>query len=177
MSTIFSSGQVELLVRDVAKRIAADFPHGVVLAPVLRGGLIFAADLARYLPGDVRLAPVLARRTVRATLGQPEEVSVALLYPDDYAGRDVVLVEGVINTGRTVEAVRLALAATGSRTISAACLLWKREKTTRPNCTPEYCGRVIGDLHVYGYGMDENGMDRQLPYIACVDETETNELR
>jgi len=170
MQTLLDSFQVAALVSDVARRIGTDYPRGVVLAPILRGGMVFGSDLARSLPGDVRIAPVLARRVLDDPRDAPSGIEVFLPYPDAFDGRDVVLVDAVIDSGLTAAQVRRAVAEAGARSTSIACLLWKRERTTEPTALPQYCGRVIGDLYVVGYGMDdEQGGSRGLSYVATPD--------
>lgn len=92
---------------------------------------------------------------------------VDLLTP--IAGRDVVIVEDVVDTGRTLAELKGMLEARGPRSVRTCALLDKRERREVP-VDVDYVGFTIPDGFVVGYGLDLTGLHRNLPYIATVAE-------
>jgi hypoxanthine phosphoribosyltransferase len=149
-----------------------DFYRGkpLTVVVVLQGALFFAADLLRHLPlpmevesfrassyhggressGTVTLEPALAgRETLR------------------WAGRHLLVLDDILDTGRTLGALRERLLQEGAASVRSAVLLSKR-KTRAVPVEADHVGFEIGDCFVVGYGLDDGGMGRNLPYIAAV---------
>jgi hypoxanthine phosphoribosyltransferase len=159
---------IQRRVRELAAEIAADHfaRHGdqpLALLALMDGACCFAVDLARALRlPDVRL------HFVRATSYGAGTVSigrVALGTLPDLGGLQVLIVDDILDTGRTMAAVRLALAPQATRT----CVLLDKPMRRVAEGTPtaDYIGFTIPDLFVVGYGLDLAGRYRQLPDV-CV---------
>jgi hypoxanthine phosphoribosyltransferase len=162
---LLDPAELRALLARIGEEIALDHPDGVVLVGVLKGALLFLADLARAIP-DVpveidfiaisRFAPDSGR--VRIT----QDVQV------DVGGRDVVIVEDIVDTGLTLSYLSAQLAARGPRRLDVCALL---DRTTR-RIVPEevrYRGVVIDDGFLLGYGLHYRDLYRNLPFIAIGD--------
>jgi hypoxanthine phosphoribosyltransferase len=162
---------LEALLRRIGEEIARDHPQGVVLIGVLKGALLFLADLARAIP-DVpveidfiaisRFAPNSGR--VRIT----QDVQI------DIAGRDVVIVEDIVDTGLTLSYLSTQLAARHPRRLDVCALLDRESRRIVPEQV-RYRGVVLEDGFVLGYGLHYRDLYRNLPFVAVGDLDEVRE--
>lgn len=172
---LIESADVQLRVAQLAADVNRDFPDGVHVVAVLKGAFVFLADLVRQL--DVRLSlDFLAVSSYAA--GSTTSGEVRLLKDLDMAldGRDVLLVEDIIDTGLTLTYLHDILRARGPRVLRTAVLLSKpsRRIITVPL---DYVGFEIEDRFVVGYGMDHDERYRNLPYIGLVEQAQTTGSR
>ena len=134
---------------------------------VLHGSVVFVADLIRAVSTPHQLGFVLAS-SYRGAATSPAELRLMLDGLPDIAGRSVLLVDDILDTGRTLSALKERLAERRPSEIRTAVLLWKRERTETA-VVPDYFGYEIPDRFVVGYGLDFNGDYRHLPFIATLD--------
>ena len=133
---------------------------------VLHGAFIFAADLSRTLATAYQVESLaLASYDGRESSGQ---VQVVKDLGCDIAGRDVLIVEDIVDTGRTVAAALALLESRSPRSIEVVTLLDKPSRRVM-EATPRWVGFEIEDIFVVGYGLDLDGRFRGLPYIANAD--------
>jgi hypoxanthine phosphoribosyltransferase len=165
---IASSEQLRRAVRSLAERIARDHHQEdpVLVLAVLKGAVVFLADLVRDLPIPLEIEFVSAR-SYRGRA--QEEIEIR----DDLdalglQGRDVLLLDCVLDSGRTLTALRREVAARHPATLKTCVLLSKRREREVP-IEPEYVGLAIPDVFVVGYGLDHNNRWRHLPYVAEYD--------
>lgn len=148
----------------IAKAVARDTPDGSPLSVVviLDGAFVFASDLVRRLPMRVRMALVPVRSVDRG--GEP----AALVLPEDFPVEeaDVLVVEDILDTGRTLAGVKLGLLARRPRRVRIAVLLDKPSRRVAP-VHADYVGFEVPDVWVVGYGLDADGLYRNLPYLTC----------
>src|ERR1041384_1358599 len=167
MQTLISAEEIHQRVRAMAHEIRADHPEGVHLVCVLKGAFMFLADLARALEGDATLdfMAVSSYGTSTKSSGQ-----VQVLKDLGYAieGRDVVIVEDIVDTGLTLTYLQDILRARAPRSLKTACLLSKPSRR-KIDVKVEYIGFTIEDKFVVGYGLDYSEKYRNLPYIAVLD--------
>jgi hypoxanthine phosphoribosyltransferase len=155
-------------IREMAAEIEADYPGTapVHLVCVLKGGFVFLADLVRAMSPRVTLDFIAASSYEKGTTTSGE---VRLLKDLDVAldGKDVIIVEDIVDTGLTLLYLQGILRARGPRSLRTACLLSKpsRRKVDVP---VDYVGFTIDDHFVVGYGLDHAGQFRSLPYIAVL---------
>ena len=163
---LITERQIRERVDAMAAAIAADTPDGTTLSVVslLDGAFMFCSDLVRRLPMPVHLALVPMRSVDRG--GRPEEMIFPVGLP--ILGADVLVVEDILDTGQTLSAVGAHLAALGPNRIRIAVLLDKPARRKAP-FRPDYCGFTVPDRWVVGYGLDHEGLYRNLPYISCVE--------
>jgi hypoxanthine phosphoribosyltransferase len=154
-------------VRALAADIRRDHPDGVHLVCVLKGAFIFLADLARALDGHVSL-DFMAVSSYGSSTRSSGQVQVLKDLGSGIEGRDVVIVEDIVDTGLTLTYLQDILRARAPRRLRTACLLSKPSRR-QIDVTVDYIGITIEDRFVVGYGLDFNEQYRHLPYIGVIE--------
>jgi hypoxanthine phosphoribosyltransferase len=167
MQTLLSVQDIERRVRELASEIRRDHPDGVHLVCVLKGAFVFLADLARALEGDATL-DFIAVSSYGASTSSSGQVQLIKDLDASIEGRDVVIVEDIVDTGLTLTYLQDMLRARAPRSLKTACLLSKPSRR-KVNVTVEYVGFTIEDKFVVGYGLDYGERYRNLPAIAVVE--------
>lgn len=165
---LFSVKEIETRVAAVARAIASAPERPDILAPVLVGAFVFAADLSRALSREGLDLPVefLWLRSYGA--GRTGGVLSVLAAPGDTVkGKHVLLIDGVLDHGTTLAAARELLAKAGARAITTAVVVDKLREGA-PIRADHACFAGVRDF-IIGYGMDDAGHARGLPHIARVD--------
>ena len=167
MQTLISAEQIEARVRTLADEIRRDHAGDLHLVCVLKGAFIFMADLIRALPGHTSIDFMALSSYGKSTSSSGE---VRLLKDLDVGleGRDVVIVEDIVDTGLTLTYLQGILRARGPRTLRTACLLSKPSRR-KVDVTVDYIGFTIEDRFVVGYGLDYGEKYRNLPYIGVME--------
>ncbi len=161
--------QIRRRVEALAQEICADYNGDcrlVLLAP-LKGAVVFLADLMRRLDRPVGVSFVQASSYGNST----ESSGVPELQMDmcgDLSGADVLVVEDIIDTGRTLQRLVAAVRSRGAASVKVCCLLDKPARRVVDLC-PDYVGFEIADDFVVGYGLDFAEQHRNLPYVAVLD--------
>lgn len=164
-------------VEEMAGQIAADFrahaasngePPALVLVPIMTGSIIFLADLIRELPLMLRLNVISVNSyTGKATVGG--ELTISGNLPEDMSGAHVLIVDDILDSGRTLTAIRGMIAQRGVASVGTCVLLRKRIPSAM--ATPaEYVGFDIEDRFVVGYGLDYDGYYRNLPDVVTLKQ-------
>jgi len=154
----------------LAKEMGAILPHhDVVLMPVLTGGLVFAADLMRRLPNRLTVTCVGASSYAGARTTSSGEVRLDGLEAARAAvrGKHVVVVDDILDTGRTLGALRDALGASGALSVKT-CVLLRKDRLEAQAFPVNFVAFDIPDEFVVGYGLDFNGLYRNLPAICTL---------
>jgi len=167
MQTLLSTDQIQARVRQMAHDIHADHPDGVHFVCVLKGAFMFLSDLARASDGDVTL-DFMAVSSYGSSTKSSGQVQVLKDLGAAIEGRDVVIVEDIVDTGLTLTYLQDILRARSPRNLRTACLLSKPSRR-QVDVKVEYIGFTIEDRFVVGYGLDYAERYRQLPYIGVVD--------
>ena len=153
-------------VQRLADRIAADHPDGVVLVGVLKGALIFLADLARAIQDvDVEIDFLAISRYA------PDSGRVRILQDlaCDVTGRDVVIVEDLVDTGLTLAYLLGHLRERQPHSVDVCALLDRSERRIVP-LDVRYVGvEVPGDAFLLGYGLHHAERYRNLPVVVAAD--------
>ncbi|MFP5377696.1 MAG: hypoxanthine phosphoribosyltransferase [Acidimicrobiia bacterium] len=151
-------------VRRLAAELSAAYDDGVVLVAVLKGSVPFQADLVRALT----VAPEVDFLAISSYAPDTGRVRIVKDLDLDIAGRDVVLVEDIVDTGLTLTYVLGELARRGPRSLEACALLDKATRRIVP--TPvRFLGFTVGDDFVVGYGLDFAERYRNLDLVAAGD--------
>ena len=161
-------------VAELAADIDAAFAgtEKLVLVGLLRGSFIFIADLARKLTVPVEI-DFLEVSSYGDSTASSREVRILKDLRSQIEGRDVLIVEDIIDTGHTLSAVRELLTARGPKRLEICALLDKPSRRETP-VTGRFVGFEIPDAFVVGYGIDYAQRNRNLPYIGAVRFTETS---
>ncbi|MBN1440135.1 MAG: hypoxanthine phosphoribosyltransferase [Anaerolineales bacterium] len=167
---LISAERIQARVRELAEAIDRDYAgKNPMLVCILRGGVIFLADLVRQLriPLVVDFMAVSSYApSARQSSGQ---VRITFDLGSAIAGRDVLVVEDIIDSGRTLASVLELLHARRPRSLEVCVLLDKTERR-KVEIPLRYCGFAIPDRYVFGYGLDIDEYNRNLPYIAVEAE-------
>ena len=164
--TFISAGDIQARVRALGEEIRRDHPDGVHLVCVLKGAFVFLSDLARAIGGAVTL-DFIAVSSYGSGTQSSGQVQLLKDLETPIEGRDVVIVEDIVDTGLTLTYLQDILRARAPRRLRTACLLSKpsRRKVDVP---VEYVGFTIDDKFVVGYGLDYAERYRNLPEIAVI---------
>ncbi len=153
-------------VEALARAIAADTVEGGELSIIglMDGAFMFCADLVRRLPMPVRLALVPIKSLDRG--GDP----AALALPDGFPleGADVLIVEDILDTGRTLHALKTYVFSFRPARLRVAVLLDKPGRRSAPFAA-DYVGFQVPDRWIVGYGLDADGLYRNLPYVTFLE--------
>jgi hypoxanthine phosphoribosyltransferase len=169
LRTLISEAEIDRRVAELAAQIDADYPADadLVMIGVLKGGVFFCTDLAKRLKTPVRLdffqtASYGSGRTA-GEIRIKRDIDLAI------RGKDVLLVEDIVDTGWTLRTILDLFRFRGARSVKLCALLDKHE--ARETDIPiDYCGFRIGREFVVGYGLDFDEYYRNLPYIAVVED-------
>jgi hypoxanthine phosphoribosyltransferase len=171
LETLITADELQARVRALAREIRRDHPDGVHLIGVLKGSFIFLADLARSIAEDSDGTGVTMDFIAASSYGSSANSSGQVQLLKDLGapiqGRDVVIVEDIIDTGLTLTYLHQVLRARQPRTLRTACLLSKPSRR-KVDVDVEYVGFTIEDRFVVGYGLDYAEAYRALPFIGVV---------
>lgn len=169
MQTLLTAAQIADRVQTLGREISRDFQdHPLTVIGVLHGSVVFVADLIRAISTPHQLGFVLAS-SYPGPATSPGQLHLQLDTLPDLTGRSVLLVDDILDTGRTLAALQARIQARGPQKVRTAVLLWKKARTELA-ITPDYFGFEIPDRFVVGYGLDFNGDHRHLPFIGALDE-------
>ena len=162
--------QEELAARiaDLAREIRQDFPTGQLhFVCVLKGAFLFLGDLIRAMDGHVTI-DFMACSSYGGGTTSTGEVRLSKDLDSGLEGRDVIIVEDIVDTGLTLHYLQEILLARGPRSLRTACLLSKPSRR-KIDVKVDYVGFTIEDRFVVGYGLDYAEQYRNLPYIAVLE--------
>lgn len=135
-----------------------------LVVPVLKGSILFAADLIRRLPGSLELSFAAVRSYGAGR--EPGALVLEYLPPhSEVSGRDVLLVDDILDSGRTLERLVRELSSRGAREVRT-CVLLDKPSRRRAAIEADWRCFVVADEFVVGYGLDLNGRFRNLPCIG-----------
>ena len=156
-------------VRELGEQISRDYAgQDLLLICILRGGLVFMVDLMREISvphGIDCMAIASYGQGARASSGN---VRLTLDLQTNIEDRNVLLVEDIVDSGRTIAHVLEMLATRHPKSLKVCALLDKAERREVP-VPIDYCGFNIADKFVFGYGLDLDELYRNLPFVAVVD--------
>lgn len=161
--TIFS--RLDELARDITEYYR---DKELTVLAVLNGSLIFAADLLRRVPLPLKLDCL----SVASYHGGTESCGVVTfdqVSMPDIDGRHILILDDILDSGRTLHAIRERFAAECHPESMRICVLLRKLKERTCAVTSDYTGFDIGDEFVVGYGLDYMGRYRNLPYIGVLN--------
>ena len=164
---LLSAEQIQKRVAELAADIRRDFPADLHLIAVLKGAFVFLSDLVRQIPGHLSLDFMAVSSYAKGTTSSGE-VRLTKDLDTSLDGRDVIIVEDIVDTGLTLTYLQDILRARNPRSLRTACLLSKPSRR-QVNVKVEYIGFTIADRFVVGYGLDYAEQYRNLPHIAVVE--------
>jgi hypoxanthine phosphoribosyltransferase len=168
MKRLLSPEAIAARVAELGQEIARDYAgRDLVLVCSLKGAFVFTADLARAIGIPLRIEFIRAESYGEATVSSG---SVRIREVTDLAldGCDLLLVEDIIDTGRTSARLLEVLQAHKPASLKLAALLFKPSRQVVP-VPIDYLGFTIEDEFVVGYGPDHAGLHRNLPYLGVLE--------
>ena len=162
---LFSAADIDRRVREIGSRISAEYRgRDLVLIGVLRGALCFMTDLMRVLdvPAEVEVMAV-SSYSGRGGSG----VKIAKDVDTDVAGRHVIVVEDIVDSGMTLDFLLKYLSFKRPASLEVCALLDKKSRRSAP-VPLRWVGFEIPDEFVVGYGLDYQDRYRNLPYVATL---------
>jgi hypoxanthine phosphoribosyltransferase len=168
-SPMISSAQIARRVHRLGRQISkvyADIDTPLVMVVILKGATVFAADLLRSLsiPAELEFVRASSYPTGTSSSGR---LKLAHMVEGPLVGRHVLLVEDIIDSGVTVNAVRKRIQRLGAASVRLAALL-DRPARRQVDVEIDFTGFVIPDRFVIGYGLDYAGLYRELPHIYAL---------
>lgn len=167
---LIDASTLQKRVAELGAQISRDYEgQDLLLLCILRGGVVFLVDLMRHIttPHAVDFMAISSYGVgARASSGN---VRLILDLQTDIRGRNVLLVEDIVDSGNTLAYVLELLRTRGPQSLKVCALLDKKERR-QVNVPIDYCGFVIPDKFVFGYGLDLDEYYRNLPFVAVVDE-------
>ena len=167
IKVLIDEEKLQARIKEMAKQIMEEYKgKELVFICILKGSIFFTADLAKRIDGDVRVDFV--RVSSYEGENSTGEIRMKLDLKDSIQGKDVIIIEDIIDTGRTLKYLKEYLKLKQPNSIKICTLLDKRERRVC-NMEPDCVGFTIPDKFVIGYGMDYNEKYRNLPYIGYFD--------
>ena len=161
---IFSHEEINKEVQRLGQQISKDYMgEKILVISLLKGSFIFAADLIRAIDGDVQMEFMTT-----SSYGHGEastgEVSIVNDLSVDIKGRHVLVVDDIVDSGLTMSVILKHLKTSNPASLKSCVLLDKPERRV-VEIEPDYCGFVIPDLFIVGYGLNYGDYFRNIPYI------------
>jgi hypoxanthine phosphoribosyltransferase len=171
---IVTQEEMRARIRELGKQITSDYTgKDFVLVGVLKGAYAFYADLARAIRIPMRVDFLMVTNDgVRAK--KSAKVKKVTELTEDIKGKDVLLVEDIVDSGLTAQHLVKTLARKKPRSIKVCTLLSKPDGRT-VDLVVDYVGFKIPNKYVVGYGLDYQQKYRNLPYLAVLDVEEDQE--
>jgi hypoxanthine phosphoribosyltransferase len=163
---LLSEPQIQKRVAELALEIRREYPADLHIVAVLKGAFIFLSDLARHIPGHVSLDFMAVSSYAKGTTSSGE-VRLQKDLDSALAGRNVLIVEDIVDTGLTLTYLQDILRSRGPKSLRTACLLSKPSRR-KVDVKVEHIGFTIEDRFVVGYGLDYDEQYRNLPHIAVL---------
>ncbi len=165
MDILISRDEIDKAVKRLASEVVERHPDGILLIGVLKGAFIFLADLIRAFPETYNVSVDFVQ--VSSYSGTETTGLVKFLKDIDQPieGREVVLVEDIVDTGLTLQRLYEIFLARHPKSLEIMVLLDKKERR-QVEVPIHYTGFVIPDKFVIGYGLDYNEQFRNLPYVG-----------
>lgn len=161
--------QIQRRIRELALKISDDFNGKEIIAVgILRGAFMFFPDIVRHINVPMVIDFLIASSYLKSQ--SSGEINIFADLREDITGRDVLLVEDIVDTGLTLKYIHDMLLARNPASLSICTFLDKKSRR-KADLKLDYVGFEIPDTYVVGYGLDFDGRFRNLPYISIFKET------
>lgn len=171
ITTLFTEEQVDEKISEIANCINADYADckNLLVVGILRGGVYFMTELTKKINVPVSIDFIAMSSYGDGTISSGN-VKITKELETDIEGKDVLIVEDIIDTGRTLSCLFELLQERKPASLKLTTLLNKPDRRIpQATVTPDYEGFIIPDYFVVGYGLDYAQRYRNLPYIGMVE--------
>ena len=164
---LFTREEIQRKIQELGARISSDYAEkDLLVVGVLKGALFFMSDLVRSLRISVRMDFIhCTSSSSKGKAGHPVQILADM--KEDIRGKDVLLVEDIMDSGVTIDFLKKMLLERGPASLKVCVLLDKAERRKVP-MEADYAGFRIPNKYVVGYGLDYMDRYRNLPYIAVL---------
>ncbi len=170
---VFTEEEISLRVRELGAEITADFmrepAQGLTLIGMLKGGFVFLSDLIRHIDLDLKI-DFMGISSYRESSLHSSGVRIVKDLSDSIYGRQVLVVEDIIDTGLTMSYILRNLGERGPGGLKICTLLDRKVRRITP-LRIDYSGFEVGEDYLVGYGLDYLQRWRNLRYICAIDAT------
>jgi hypoxanthine phosphoribosyltransferase len=167
LNTLISEKQIQTRVKEMGAKLSDRFNNNEVIAIcVLKGSFVFYSDLIRNINTDV-ICDFFAVSSYGNSMSSSGQVKLGLDISSNVEGKHVLLVEDIVDTGLTMKYLQDYLQMRNPKSLTTATLLHK-PSAKKVDCKLDLVGFEIPNEFVVGYGLDYQGVYRNLPYIAQV---------
>lgn len=164
---LISEKEIEAIVTDIAGRISEDYKDKkLLLLCILKGSVVFMGDLMKHISIPVQIDFMKVSSYGAGTTSGDLKIKLDL-YRDDLDTTDILIIEDIIDSGKTLSALTKYLTERGVKSVRS-CTLLDKPSRREVDFTPDYTGREIPDEFVIGYGLDYNEDYRALPFVGIL---------
>ena len=172
IEVLISEERLAARVKELGRQLSADYAgKDPLFVCVLKGACIFFADLIRAMTCSVQFDFIQAASYGNGT-SSSGEVRIVKDTQASVVGRNVVLIEDIVDSGRTLARLSRLLYERGAKSVKLCALLDKPSRRDEGGAEAEYVGFAIDDLFVVGYGLDFAERHRELPYVGVLSPEE-----
>lgn len=169
-NVLFSGKEIENIVNTLAKNIEKYYNcKEFTCVGLLKGCFIFMADLVRKINLDFEI-DFMTVSSYRDSVSSSGDVKVISDVRKDVAGKNLLIVDDVTDTGNTLEFVKNYFIDRGAQSVKF-CTLFDKPQRRVKNIEPDFCGAQIPDEFIVGYGLDYKGKYRNLPYLGILNRS------
>lgn len=166
-SVLFTPEEIGARVKEIGTQLTEEYAgKAPILLCIMKGSLVFTADLMREINLPCTLESITLS-SYRAMATRPGEIEMKDSFEVDISGRDVIIIEDILDTGKTLSFVMKLLKAQDPASLKLVVLLDKPERREAP-VEADIVGFTIPDAFVVGYGLDYNQQYRNLPCIGVL---------
>jgi hypoxanthine phosphoribosyltransferase len=171
ITPLFSAADIAARVDALAREIAASSPRDLIIVAILKGSFIFAADLIRALHREGLKPEIdfIFLASYGAGTVSGGEVKILRDVETNLAGREVVIVDDILDSGRTLHFAKALLERRGARRVKT-CILIDKQVPRAAEIVPDYVGFRCKPVYVVGYGTDLAHRYRELPFIGKLEK-------
>lgn len=165
---LFTREQIEERAREIGEQIARDYAgEDIYLIGTLRGAVVWMADMMKNIPNDMEIDFIMASSYGSGTTSSGS-VKIKKDLEGDIKGKNVIIIEDIVDTGTTLKFLKEHLAEREPKSIKICTLLDKPSRRVA-DIHADYTGFSIDNLFVIGYGLDYDQKYRNLPYVSYIE--------
>ena len=169
LKVLITEAELQKRISELAEQITKDYNgQDVTFICILKGSVFFTVELAKNIEGDVKLEFIRVSSYGEGT-ESTGEIKMKLDLKDSIQGKDVIIIEDIIDTGRTLSYLIEYLKMKKPNSVRLCALLDKPERRVKKEVKVDYTGFQIPDKFVVGYGLDWDEKYRNLPYIGYIE--------